>query len=307
IRSCFSCYRSSSSSTRSNASTPAPTGNINAAFDGDNCNEHIYETIDQQPSTSGTQGTRATAPQGANTNDPQGASTGRKTESRNTEVKSHWPPASRPQRARFVNLEPATSSTANGSKLRRHVPILASSAAATIGDDGTRPKFRTDRGSISSNSSTGSVDSLMLQAEQRVQAADARAKAIQATSKRVSADLMSILPENGKNLIKVNLKSNGMVKLEPSRKGKVLYEDARLVLAPTPENNGYWQLMVTIGEGRPASIVKNEETLSRLYGRHSFILKGQPFEFFIEMDGRCTLDYVGGTCIDGHGLRSTRL
>ncbi|MGL5336031.1 MAG: hypothetical protein ACRC9R_07805, partial [Enterovibrio sp.] len=135
---------------------------------------------------------------------------------------------------------------------------------------------------------------------------EADKKALQ-DSKYASAHLANLLPSSGRDLIKVNLKSNGLVKLEPSRKGKVLYEDGRLVLAPTPENNGCWQLMVTAGPNMPTSKVKNEITLEKAAGLHHLTVNGTRFIFKIWPDGVCTVSYADPARRGSGGLRSTRL
>ncbi|MGL5407404.1 MAG: hypothetical protein ACRDAP_01495, partial [Shewanella sp.] len=136
-------------------------------------------------------------------------------------------------------------------------------------------------------------------------AATAAAKALE-SSRMASADLISRLAQGSYGLIKVDIKKNGDVKLDPSRKGKVMLKMARLVLEQIPGQDGRWRLMVTNGKSYPAistlDPAKDETTLVMMEGQHLITLDGRTFIFYMGSDGIGTVGYAG---IDTDGNKTS--
>lgn len=106
----------------------------------------------------------------------------------------------------------------------------------------------------------------------------------------VTEELLAALPKDGKGLIKVDIKSNGVTKLEPSKKGKVSNEIGRFVLVKHADVSGLWQLSMTAGARNPGTNpVANKDTLTRFAGNHTVSVNGQNYVFSMRDNGTGTV------------------
>lgn len=109
-------------------------------------------------------------------------------------------------------------------------------------------------------------------------------------SAAVTEELLAALPKDGKGLIKVDIKSNGVTKLEPSKKGKVSNEIGRFVLVKHADVSGLWQLSMTAGARNPGTNpVANKDTLTRFAGNHTVSVNGQNYVFSMRDNGTGTV------------------
>ncbi|MGL5334804.1 MAG: hypothetical protein ACRC9R_01440 [Enterovibrio sp.] len=125
--------------------------------------------------------------------------------------------------------------------------------------------------------------------EELLRAFEANKAAILEESKLTTLELLTALPKNGKGLIKVDIKSNGTVELEPSQKGKVMFEIGRLVFAPSLEARGKWQLMMTAGQRAPKLNPVKDEVAAKFVGMHILTIDGKEFVFDMDDDGTGTV------------------
>ncbi|MGL5335466.1 MAG: hypothetical protein ACRC9R_04895 [Enterovibrio sp.] len=258
MRSCFSCYKRSDPSARSNSPDPAVSGRINHAFDGDG-GLNSARAHQPQPSSSGkTQSVKGSAADAQPVQNP--------------------PAASAPNL--FTPPQPLTPNVViiNSTELAfARAASTASARMAQAESNKIRRHFE-DRNA----------------ARERTVTTAAR---VLEYSKSASARLISLLPVGSYGLIKVEIKANGKVGLSHSMKGRVMLKKARLVLEPIPGEDGRWRLMETNGKRYPAisalEPVINKAKLDLMEGRHSLIVNGHSFVFEMGSDGTGTVSCAG--------------
>ncbi|MGL4827178.1 MAG: hypothetical protein ACRC24_06855 [Vibrionaceae bacterium] len=117
-------------------------------------------------------------------------------------------------------------------------------------------------------------------------------------SSEASQQLFDALPENGRGLIKIGLTKDSagspLVKLEPSQKGKVMYEIGRLVLARSEDEPDIWTVAMTAGQRfNSLNLVTNETTLGAIAGPRHLVVKGNEYVINMQRNGRGTVALVG--------------
>ncbi|MGL4733659.1 MAG: hypothetical protein ACRCWB_00835 [Enterovibrio sp.] len=332
LRNYFSCYKRSSSLTLGNTADPVLSGQVNLAFDSQD--GFISDRTRPPPSTSGgSQGARASQKSSgspmpsevggsvragtARTSDLTGLSAASKQSSsvkKNAEIAPAMPHPSLPEYSadKTAQREPPTVTD-----LSLFMPPNGNNTdpSTTVGteieelDETPPPHPLTPTvviiNSTSATKGLGRMTSVECNeidqhfAKRKAATASAAAAAANALvlSKSASAELISLLQNGSYGLIKVDIRQKEGVKLEPSKKAKVMLKKGRLVLEQISGKEGRWRLMETHGKRYPMAsglnAVKNETVLSVVAGRHSLTINGHTFVFEMDSDGVGTVKRAG--------------